>query len=124
MRPSMCCQGGLRSGASCLPLTTYHVVSVCDDARQRARMPRRTSPAIRKLRAGQEHVAVLADAAAALRRLREERGWTQEEAAERIDLAVRHLQRIEAGTVDLSFLTLHRFCLAYGTDLRALLRAL
>lgn len=83
-------------------------------------MPRRTTAAIRALRKSPEHLALLADLGARLRDLRERKGWTQEQAAERIDITPRHLQRIEAGAVDLSLLTLHRCCAVYGADLRAL----
>jgi XRE family transcriptional regulator, regulator of sulfur utilization len=49
-----------------------------------------------------------------VRTLREVRGWTQETTAERADLDVTHLAKIERGVVNLTFGTIVR--LAEGLD--------
>jgi transcriptional regulator with XRE-family HTH domain len=54
--------------------------------------------------------------AASLRRERKRRNWTQEQAAERCGLATRHLQKLEAGTVNVTIRTIERLCRAYGVD--------
>lgn len=86
-------------------------------------MSRRTTRAIRALRESPEHTALLAAFGVALRVARERSGLTQERAAELIDTTPRQVQRVEAGRVDLSLVMLRRFCLAYGLDVRDLLRA-
>jgi DNA-binding XRE family transcriptional regulator len=55
-----------------------------------------------------------------LRRLRLGRGLTQETAAERIGLHPKHLSRIEAGTVNVTFATLVAISKAYEKRLKAL----
>ncbi len=85
-------------------------------------MPRRTTRAIRALRESPEHRALLVAFGAALRSGRERCGLTQEQAAEAIDVSARQVQRIESGQVDLSLVTLRRFCVAYGLDVRVVLR--
>jgi transcriptional regulator with XRE-family HTH domain len=52
--------------------------------------------------------------------LRTAHGWTQEEAAEKLSLDVRDLQRIEAGRVNLTFRSLLRVARGLGAPLRAL----
>lgn len=87
-------------------------------------MPRHSSRAIRALRESPEHRALLAAFGVALRSARERAELTQEQAAEAIDLSARQVQRIEAGRVDLSLAMLRRFCVAYGLDVRDVLRAI
>lgn len=55
-----------------------------------------------------------------IRRLRKERGYTQEVLAERADIDVRHLQRVEAGEPDPGFVLLDKICLALGCDWNAM----
>lgn len=59
--------------------------------------------------------------AANVRALREARGWTQEEAAHRVKMAPQLLQRIEAGTVNLTFATLARLSHGFTEDVLRLL---
>jgi DNA-binding XRE family transcriptional regulator len=73
--------------------------------------PTRRSPAYRRL---------LAEVGDHLRDLREERALTQEAAAERIGMAGRHLQKIEAGEVNVTLETLFRFARAYRFEVREL----
>jgi transcriptional regulator with XRE-family HTH domain len=56
-----------------------------------------------------------------LRALRDERGWTQEEAGARCEMAMQQYQRIEAGRVNLTFTTLARLCEGFGVDACTLL---
>ena len=49
-----------------------------------------------------------------VRALRQERGWTLEQAAERMHLELSHLQRIEAGALNVTLVTLVR--IAEGLD--------
>ncbi len=58
--------------------------------------------------------------ASRLRLLREERGLTQEAAAELAGLHAKHLQRIERGSANATIATLAALCLAYGVGLDAL----
>jgi transcriptional regulator with XRE-family HTH domain len=53
----------------------------------------------------------------AIRRLRGEAGLTQEELAERAQVPVGELRRIEAGTVDAHWGTLRHIAYGLGTDL-------
>ena len=61
--------------------------------------------------------------AANVRRLRLSRGLTQEKLAERIECAPRHLQRVEAGTVNVSLKTLVALAHALGVETMELLDA-
>ena len=60
--------------------------------------------------------------ASRLRLLRAELGLTQEAAAARSGLALRHLQKIEAGEVNATLNTLTRLATALGVDAGELLR--
>jgi transcriptional regulator with XRE-family HTH domain len=52
---------------------------------------------------------------ARVRQLRQGRRWTLEQAAERMDLELKHLQKIEAGLVNVTLVTLVR--IAVGLDI-------
>jgi transcriptional regulator with XRE-family HTH domain len=56
-----------------------------------------------------------------LRSVRERKGLTQEQAAEKIGLHAKHLQRVERGTANVTFATLVACERAYGTPLLSLL---
>ena len=58
--------------------------------------------------------------AASVRRLRETREWTQEQASEAASLNPRHYQKIEEGSVNLTINTIERLCHAFGVDVREL----
>ncbi len=55
-----------------------------------------------------------------VRRLRHERGWTLEQTAEKMDIELTHLQRIEAGALNVTLLTLTRMAQGFGVALWAL----
>ncbi len=57
---------------------------------------------------------------ARLRAMREERGLTQEQTAEMIGINWRHLQKIEAGQINVTLFTLHRCARAFGVEVPAL----
>jgi len=57
-----------------------------------------------------------------LRFLREKRGWTQEDAADRIGLHFRHFQKIEYGKVNVTIDTLAKIGVAFGLNVADLLR--
>src|SRR6185369_1093584 len=51
-----------------------------------------------------------------LRLLRLRRGWSQEEAARQSEMSVRVYQRVEAGTGNLTLITLARLCQAFQVE--------
>ncbi|MCX6902117.1 MAG: helix-turn-helix transcriptional regulator [Verrucomicrobia bacterium] len=55
-----------------------------------------------------------------VRRLREKLKWTQEQAAEASEIAVRHFQKIEAGDVNVTVATLSRVARAFRVPIWAL----
>ena len=55
-----------------------------------------------------------------VRRLRASRGWTQEVAAERCEIATRMLQAIEAGGVNATLVTLARLASGFDVDVQDL----
>ena len=55
-----------------------------------------------------------------VRRLRENLKWTQEQAAEASEVAVRHFQKIEAGDVNVTVATLVRVAKAFRVSIKAL----
>lgn len=57
-----------------------------------------------------------------LRTLRTVRGWTLEEAAERTNIDWKHLQKIEAGLVNLTMLTVVRIAEGYEVPIWVLFR--
>jgi transcriptional regulator with XRE-family HTH domain len=59
--------------------------------------------------------------AAAVRRLRQQRDWTQEEAAHRCGMTVRVFQRMENEEVNVTFTSLARLCAGFGVDVVELL---
>lgn len=54
-----------------------------------------------------------------LRSLREERQWTLEQTAERCDLDLKHLQKIEAGLLNVTLVTLVRLSVGFRTPIAA-----
>jgi transcriptional regulator with XRE-family HTH domain len=60
--------------------------------------------------------------AAAAKRERTRLGWTQEEAAETARLNIRHYQKIEEGSVNVTLKTIEQLAEAFGVDLPDLLR--
>ena len=55
-----------------------------------------------------------------LRALREKRGLTQEQLAHHSGMAPRHLQKAEAGEVNLTLNTISKLCAALSIDAQAL----
>ncbi len=66
------------------------------------------------------YLDLLARLAANVRRLREERGWTQAVAAERCDMAVYVLQTVEAGRSNFTGTVISRLCDGLGVDVKVL----
>jgi transcriptional regulator with XRE-family HTH domain len=62
--------------------------------------------------------------AAAVRRLREEKGWTQEEAAHRCAMTTRMLQRVEGQEVNFTLTSLARLCEGFEVDVVQFFRPL
>jgi transcriptional regulator with XRE-family HTH domain len=60
--------------------------------------------------------------AVAVRQLREEKGWTQEEAAHRCNMTTRLFQRVEGEDVNLTFTTLARLSVGLEVDVVQLLK--
>ena len=58
--------------------------------------------------------------AAGIRNLREQNGWTQEVAAEHASLATPLLQRIEAGSSNVTITTIARLCKGFKVDILGL----
>jgi transcriptional regulator with XRE-family HTH domain len=54
-------------------------------------------------------------------RERKRLGWSQEHAAEEAGINPRHLQKVEAGSVNVTLHTLARLSVAFGVDVRRLL---
>lgn len=55
-----------------------------------------------------------------VRELREARGWTLERAAEAMDLDLKHLQKVEAGKLNVTLVTLVRIASGFGDSLSSL----
>ena len=51
-----------------------------------------------------------------LRRLRQSRGWTQEELADRVELSVRYVGQVERGQASMSITVLGQFAEALSID--------
>jgi len=60
--------------------------------------------------------------ATAVRSLREQKGWTQEEAAHRCGMTTRLYQRVEGEEVNLTFTSLARLCDGFEVDVVRLLK--
>lgn len=60
--------------------------------------------------------------ATAVRRLRQQREWTQEEAAHRCGMTVRVFQRMEGEEVNVTFTSLARLCEGFEVDVVELLK--
>ena len=60
------------------------------------------------------YIAAVGDLGARIRLLREARDWTLEKAAEKMNLDLKHLQKIEAGKLNVTMVTLVR--IAEGLD--------
>ncbi len=71
-----------------------------------------------------EYLDLLGRLAANVRRLRQERGWTQEEAAARCaDLSVFVLRQVEAGSTNVTAVTLARLAAGFGADFTEFVQA-
>jgi transcriptional regulator with XRE-family HTH domain len=57
-----------------------------------------------------------------LRRLRQGKGWTQEELADRVGLSVRYVGQVERGQASMSVTVLGQFADALATDATELVR--
>jgi transcriptional regulator with XRE-family HTH domain len=66
---------------------------------------------------------VFEDLGRRVREVRRERSWTQEDAAERLGVDVRELQRIEAGRVNMTLQSLVRMARSLGVPVRELFEA-
>lgn len=60
--------------------------------------------------------------AASVKRERARLGWTQEEAAETAKLNIRHYQKVEDGTVNVTLRTIELLAQAFGVDVADLFR--
>lgn len=68
--------------------------------------------------------AIVKRVAANVRRLRRERGWTQQRAAVAAEMAKYQLQRVESGRYNVTATTLARLCDAFGVDVVDLVKPL
>lgn len=84
-----------------------------------ARAPRGTR-ASQVARQGPRYLAEAKALGARARELREQRGWTLERAAEAMDLDLKHLQKVEAGKLNVTLVTLVRIAEGFGEPMAAL----
>lgn len=85
-------------------------------------VPRRPRRAERQpLYESSAYLSLQARFASNLRRLRSERGWTQEQAGERCGMLMQQYQRTESGKANLTFTTLARIGEGFGVDVVDLL---
>ena len=70
--------------------------------------------ASRTAKQGRGYRRAVRDLGLQVRRLRQDRGWTLEQAAERMDVDLKHLQKIEAGQLNVQLVTIVR--IAAGLD--------
>ncbi|MBI1944512.1 MAG: helix-turn-helix transcriptional regulator [Deltaproteobacteria bacterium] len=68
------------------------------------------------MRGSRRLLRLQADVGAQLRALREARGLTQERLAEKVGVGARHLQKVEAGEVNVTLVTLVQFAEALHAD--------
>ncbi len=57
-----------------------------------------------------------------IRRLRQEKGWSQEEFADKCGIGRAHMSLIERGQQNLTLATLHTICDVLGTSMATILR--
>lgn len=86
------------------------------------RTPRRRNPARAEQYRSDAYRDLLARLLVNVRAVRNERGWTQEEAAHACGIATRILQRVEAGEVNLTLTSLARLCDGFAVDAGRLFR--
>ncbi|MCB0272643.1 MAG: helix-turn-helix transcriptional regulator [Bdellovibrionales bacterium] len=58
-----------------------------------------------------------------IRTSRESQGWSQEEAAHRVNVHFRHYQKIEYGKVNVTIDTLVKVCKGFGINIQDLFKA-
>lgn len=63
------------------------------------------------------HIRSTADLAAAIRRRRREKNWTQQELGDHAGLAAKHISRVETGTHEPKISTMLAILAALGLDL-------
>lgn len=59
-----------------------------------------------------------------IRRLRKEKGWSQEEFADKCGVGRAHMSLIERGKQNLTLATLHTLCNVLGTSMAAILKGI
>ena len=77
----------------------------------------------RQFKKTKRYAAELAALGASVRKLRRQRRWTLECAAEQMQLDLKHLQKVEAGLLNCTMVTLVRISDGLGVPLRALFSA-
>jgi transcriptional regulator with XRE-family HTH domain len=88
-------------------------------------MAARTSGADRPSQIARQSPRFAAEAKALgerVRELRESRGWTLERAAEAMNLDLKHLQKVEAGKLNLTLVTLVRIAVGFDEQVASLFR--
>jgi len=78
--------------------------------------PNRSVPAGRR-RASASYKRAVRQLGKRVKELRTERGWTLEHAAEKSDMDLKHWQKIEAGTINTTMVTLVRMADGLGVDI-------
>jgi transcriptional regulator with XRE-family HTH domain len=68
------------------------------------------------------YIAEVRDLGARVRALREARRWTLERAAEAMNLDLKHLQKVEAGKLNVTLVTLTRIAEGFGEPMAALFK--
>jgi DNA-binding Xre family transcriptional regulator len=81
--------------------------------RRIAREPQYRSPA---------YLRLLDQLAEGVSALRSHRGWTQEEAADRASMGLRHFQAVEGQESNVTLTTLARLCEGFGVEIRDLFK--
>ena len=80
----------------------------------------RPSQAIRR---SPQYIEACEDLGKRIKRLRQRRNWTLEFAAEQMNLDLTHLQKIEAGTINVTMATLVRISAGFSVEIRTLFAA-